>query len=132
MAALLAGAWLTQRPLLIEAAALTLLVLPVSTLLKSLFRRLRPETAKALGLHNYSFPSGHSYGTVVAFGLLAYLALSLLAPAVGLIAALWLGLTITGVGLSRVYLGAHYPTDVAAGWLIGTVVLALIIWNLQS
>jgi membrane-associated phospholipid phosphatase len=130
--ALLTGGLATSQPDVTWLAISGLVALPLSTLLKHLFRRLRPETATALGLHNYSFPSGHAYGSVVIFGLLAYMAGTRLAEPWNMVTSLICGLVIVGVGLSRAYLGAHYPTDVAAGWLIGTGVLVVIILGMAA
>jgi hypothetical protein len=68
------------------------------------------------GEHGFSFPSGHAMGSIVFYGLLA----------------LWtekrwlrwaLGATIFFIGLSRNYLGVHYPHDVLAGWILGMIYL---------
>ena len=77
---------------------------------------------------NMSFPSGHAYTSVVIFGLLYYLA-PILFPwrrAVPLVRVSSLSL-IALIGLSRVYLGAHWPSDVLGGILVGGIVLALLI-----
>jgi len=65
----------------------------------------------------YGLPSGHAQGAVVLWGLLALLSRRrwAWAPAAALMLA---------VGLSRVYLGVHFPTDVLAGWAVGAAVLA--------
>ncbi len=74
-----------------------------------------------------SFPSGHTFGSTVLFGFIAILAikhnlrLSLRVPLVLLMAAL-----IVLVGISRVFLAAHWPTDVAAGYLLGAILLLLL------
>lgn len=113
--------------------ALALLVgvagLGVNTILKYGIHRIRPDTpfALAMKIKSYSFPSGHAFGSVAVYGLLAYLALRYLpSPWNGLIMMALVGL-ITIIGLSRVYLGAHYPTDVLGGWMLGLITLALII-----
>ena len=68
------------------------------------------------GEHGFSFPSGHAMGSMLFYGLLA----------------LWtekrwlrwvLGALIFFIGLSRSYLGVHYPHDVVAGWLLGIIYL---------
>ena len=70
----------------------------------------------------FSFPSGHSTNTVIAFGSLA-----VYKKRVVLFKVLAVVLPLL-VGASRVILGVHYPTDVLAGWLLGAIVLALVSW----
>jgi len=99
--------------------------------LKLYFHRVRPDVPWALvEEHSFSFPSGHSIFAVVLYGILVFLRFQHLRHAwervvVSIVAV---GL-ILGIGLSRIYLGVHYPSDVAAGYLVGctwllTVMLA--------
>src|SRR5207244_4020919 len=91
--------------------------------LKSYFARARPAMAEALRIaHGYSFPSGHALGSTVAFGALAYLAYRTAKSWSGAAAALAFGATfVLAVSLSRVYLGVHWISDVAAGVSAGLV-----------
>jgi undecaprenyl-diphosphatase len=94
--------------------------------LKGIFERPRPAFADPIAVvEGWSFPSGHSMGTFIIVGMLAYLAyIHVRSPAVrvGLVAAamVWIAL----MGFSRMYLGAHYLSDVVAGFAAGTVWLA--------
>lgn len=95
----------------------------LSLALKLHFRRVRPDVPWALAHElTFSFPSGHSVFAVVLYGTLVYLGMRHLPRVwerVGIvIAALAL---VFGIGYSRIYLGVHYPSDVAAGYLVGTV-----------
>ena len=97
--------------------------------LKAFFDRPRPDVARAdaelLGVtisfpSSASFPSGHAITSVIIFGTLAYLVVRL-EPTVRqrrwtLAVAVF---AILLVGISRVYLGVHYPSDVLAGYLAG-------------
>ncbi|MEK6374537.1 MAG: phosphatase PAP2 family protein, partial [Acidobacteriota bacterium] len=91
--------------------------------LKRYFGRARPAVAEMLRrAHGYSFPSGHAMGSAVAFAALAYLAYRAARSWSAAAAALALGATlIASVALSRVYLGVHWISDVAAGITAGLV-----------
>lgn len=107
--------------------------LGVGTLLKILLHRDRPITDYVLMMRfeTFSFPSGHSLGSMVSFGLLAYLLWHFLPHPWGLVLIGVLTLLIFFIGVSRIYLGAHYPSDVLAGWLVGSVALVIIIFVIQ-
>ena len=96
--------------------------------LKQLIGRVRPlDSEGALLEQGLSFPSGHSSGAVVAYGMLAYLALRLMPKAWHvpvLVTALALALAFM-VGISRVALRVHFASDVAAGFASGSVLLRL-------
>ena len=105
---------------------LTLLAFPLFFVVKETVSRARPagELVIATGLPGYSFPSGHAVTSAVAFGILAILAYShLKRPWKYIVLAACL-LLIFAIGVSRIYLGAHYPTDVVGGWLLALIVLS--------
>ena len=97
--------------------------------LKLLFDRARPNTqfAADMFLHTKSFPSGHAFGSMVFYGLLAYLAATRLPHGWNIAVPIALGVFIVLIGISRVYLGAHFALDVLGGWVIGAIVLFVII-----
>jgi undecaprenyl-diphosphatase len=101
----------------------------IDTILKLHFRRIRPNVPWALVTeHSFSFPSGHSVGAVVLYGTITYLIWSHLHDLAERIAVIVTALLlIAGIGLSRVYIGVHYPTDVAAGYLVGLLWLLTLI-----
>lgn len=113
---------------LIVAGASVWVALVIGSLLKQLFRRARPLTQYAAGiwLDKLSFPSGHTTGATVAYGLLAYLSWSSLSGPWNVIGFIICTTLIILVGVSRVYLGAHYPSDVIAGWLLGSTTLIVV------
>lgn len=94
--------------------------------LKMIFARTRPDLASALAAARwYSFPSGHAMSSFITLGALAYIALRQKWPWVAKSAGLAIALTIVVlVGLSRVYLGVHWASDIAGGWSAGAVWLA--------
>jgi undecaprenyl-diphosphatase len=117
------------------AAALALSVLTaqaVVQVLKLLVSRPRPEAEGAMVDHSgFSFPSAHSASAVALYLMLAVIATGLVRQRLRTAAYVAAALVVVLVGFSRVYLGAHYPTDVLAGWLLGGVVV-LASWRLCS
>ncbi|MGY0065820.1 phosphatase PAP2 family protein [Streptomyces sp. QTS137] len=99
----------------------------VQQVLKAVVDRARPVWPDPVDSAHYAaFPSGHAMTAVVTFGLLLWL---LHRRGVG--RALWgwavalAVLSVGGVGLTRVWLGVHWPTDVLGGWLLGIVVVVV-------
>jgi membrane-associated phospholipid phosphatase len=90
---------------------------------KVFFRRARPTVPWALAFEqSFSFPSGHAAHAVVLYGLIAYLVARLVRRrAVVILAVLGAAFMALATGYSRVYLGVHYPTDVLAGFVVGTL-----------
>jgi undecaprenyl-diphosphatase len=92
----------------------------LSNLLKLGFARARPEIVPDLELMTYSFPSGHATLSAVTYLTLgALLAEAHPSRRVKLYFLTVAFVMTVAIGLSRVYLGVHFPTDVLAGWCIG-------------
>jgi membrane-associated phospholipid phosphatase len=117
----------TPAILIVIAAAGSLLMTIAG---KQLIGRTRPLLADAVPPYEYSasFPSGHSLNSVVIAGVVAYLVILRLKSRRSRIwtAALAAAFAVT-IGLSRVYLGHHWLTDVLAAWTLGLAWLALVI-----
>ncbi|WP_162601658.1 phosphatase PAP2 family protein [Occallatibacter savannae] len=97
------------------------------------FKRLRPDVPWAfVHEHSFSFPSGHSVLAIVMYGVIVYKTQDKL-RSLWARAALVAGaaLMVAGIGFSRVYLGAHFPSDVAGGYFVGAVWLAAVIGSDQ-
>jgi undecaprenyl-diphosphatase len=108
-------AWRTHRSAVIRMSIVMAGAFVLEVGLKLAFHRARP--AAFFGFHepeSYSFPSGHALYAACLYGCLASLA-TWRRVVVWSAAGLMIGL----IGLSRIYLGVHYPSDVLAGWSIG-------------
>jgi len=103
-------------------------------LLKQVFQRDRPSFRDAAIFETTaSFPSGHSMGSVIGYGLIGYF-LWLIVPHGWGRRALVIGvaLLILLIGCSRIYLGAHYFSDVVGGYLVGSAWLATCITGVET
>lgn len=100
--------------------------------LKGVFERVRPLDERGLPwAEGYSFPSGHSSGALVAYGMLAYVLLRTLPRGAHLPAVLLATAAAFSVGASRVFLQAHFASDVVAGFASGTAWLAACIVSVE-
>jgi undecaprenyl-diphosphatase len=121
--------WLKRKDNAVLVAAAALGGVALDEVMKLHFKRLRPEVPWALvHEHSFSFPSGHSVLAMVMYGVIVYKTYDKL-HSMWARAALMAGaiLMVLGIGVSRVYLGAHYPSDVAGGYFVGAVWLAAVI-----
>ncbi|WP_330233532.1 phosphatase PAP2 family protein [Nocardia sp. NBC_00508] len=94
---------------------------------KNLVGRARPPVEDHLiSVANLSYPSGHSVGSFVVIGVVAVVALpSVRGPSLRILAATAAVVFVAAVGLSRIYLGVHWATDILGGWCIGALWLIL-------
>jgi undecaprenyl-diphosphatase len=123
-----AGLWLAGRP---RAALMLLLVMGmaaiVNNVIKLTFARARPEAYFGTLPDSYSFASGHALFSACFFSVVAGLIEAQLTSAWQR-AIVWV-LTcsiVAGIGLSRVYLGVHYLTDVIAGFALAALIICLV------
>ncbi|WP_051023177.1 phosphatase PAP2 family protein [Nocardia pneumoniae] len=100
---------------------------------KNLVGRARPPVEDHLiSVENLSYPSGHSVGSFVVISVVTVVALpSLRGPALRILAAAAAAMFIVAVGLSRIYLGVHWTTDILGGWCVSAlwVILCLTIYR---
>ncbi|WP_299700408.1 phosphatase PAP2 family protein [uncultured Pontibacter sp.] len=119
--------WNGLRVLIISFTASML-----NQLLKNYYERPRPATA-FMEMSGFSFPSGHTMIGGVFHGLLIYIIWTTVGNKIWRWAlSVFFTLVVVLVGLSRIYLNAHYATDVAAGYLIGLLWLVLSLYLLRQ
>jgi membrane-associated phospholipid phosphatase len=132
-AAVLAWRSRAWRPLWIVAVTLTgsqLLVFAI----KLAVARPRPATIFAVITANgYSFPSGHATSSLAALGIVAWLA-GKLRTSLPVRLAIWAAAlaVAAGIGLSRIWLGVHYLSDVLAAWVLGAAWLTVVITTITA
>lgn len=113
---------------------LVLILSAVSNLmLKRFIDRARPGIEHMVSVETLSYPSGHAMSAMAFYGFLIYLFYRFkinIFLKIGVI--LLLGLLILSIGLSRIYLGVHFPSDIAGGYIAGFiwVVFCVLLFNL--
>ena len=110
------------RPAATTATAFLLLPLLVN-LIKYGIARTRPTTGLYTGADGFSFPSGHAANSALIYGALAVLVFRSLTGPTRWIVATALALLILLIAASRVYVGAHWPSDALAGLALGGLLL---------
>jgi membrane-associated phospholipid phosphatase len=124
--------WLAGRRRLAIAWALTVIGGgALNMVLKLVFARIRPVHDGIVPAEGFSFPSGHSSGAVVTYGMLAYLAMRLLPARWHVPAAVAVAALAVTVGASRMFLRVHYPSDVLAGFALGAVWVAVCVVSVE-
>ncbi|MGM7682623.1 phosphatase PAP2 family protein [Cytobacillus sp. Hm23] len=101
----------------------------LNKMLKEFFQRERPDIHPAIQEGGFSFPSGGALIGLVAYGLATYLIVhkrTVLKEKI--IIGFCGGVLIMLIGISRIALGAHFPTDVIAGHMLGLILLILAIY----
>ncbi|KEO84160.1 phosphatase PAP2 family protein [Tumebacillus flagellatus] len=104
----------------------------LNQLLKMIFHRPRPDLHRLIEITGYSFPSGHSMSAFAMYGVLTFLLWRHVPTRWGRALIVLLGIAMTlMIGISRIYLGVHYPSDVIGGYLAGGFWLGASIWVYQ-
>lgn len=115
----------------LKIAAVSITSTAVMFLLKGLLQRQRPLVPVISNVHGYSFPSGHSFSSLVFFGMLGYIVFRTMKNKwiKWLLMLCCFGAALL-VGFSRIYLKLHYTSDVIAGFCLGIIWLLLARWLL--
>lgn len=108
---------LVLQPSNYQPFVMALVCMPLASISKFAFKRQRPPTIYAgnMRIKSYSFPSSHAYSSALGCCFLSIVAAN---QGVWYLAFILAPVAIT-VGVSRVFVGAHYPSDVIAGLLLG-------------
>lgn len=127
--------WLTQHRWSVYLLLLAYLGGDVlNRILKESFERPRPTLLEHLHeVSSASFPSGHAMNSMITYGAVAYL-VARLEPTPALRRTTWAfaATLIIAIGISRSYLGVHYPSDVLAGYLAGLAWLTFVAAGLAA
>lgn len=110
--------------------SLILILLLCSTYIlitKNIFQRPRPDILQLISIDGFSFPSGHSTFSIAIYGYLIYLINKDNNKWWKIVVTTLLVLLIVCIGLSRIYLGVHYFSDVLAGFISGLIILNLVL-----
>lgn len=93
-------------------------------LTKNIVLRNRPNHLRLIEETGYSFPSGHAMGSIVFYGFIIFLlSKSKINKNLKIFLSVIIGLTIFLIGISRIYVGVHYPSDIIGGFLLGYIIL---------
>jgi undecaprenyl-diphosphatase len=100
----------------------------LNAVLKATFERGRPEFPDPILVEtNWSFPSGHAMGAMVMYGMVTYLIILRFKQTASKAIVMSMVILVLFIGFSRLYLGAHYFSDVMAGYIVGMAWLATVI-----
>ena len=98
----------------------------INQILKFIFRRERPTGYRLIEMSGYSFPSGHAMASLAFYGLLIYITKRLVKNKYLKILLIILNIAIIIlIGVSRIYLGVHYLSDVLTGYSISIIYLLI-------
>lgn len=101
----------------------------LNALLKLVFQRARPTINRIIEVSGYSFPSGHSMAAFSLYGGLAFLIWKHVPTLTGRVLMIVASAVfILTIGISRIYLGVHYPSDIVGGYFLSGCWLSTCIW----
>ncbi len=99
----------------------------INLILKNIIRRDRPLHFRFIEETGFSYPSGHAMGSIAFYGsIIVIIKNSNIDKKYKYIINSILGLLIISIGISRIYLGVHYPSDIVGGFTIGFILLNIL------
>ena len=114
-----------QRVIGITSIAATAVL---NSIVKNIIKRARPEHIKLIKQGGFSFPSGHAMISIALYGFLIYIVNKKIKnKSLKVVLTILLGVIIISIGLSRIYVGVHYPSDILAGYLFAIAILMITI-----
>ncbi|MCU9613253.1 phosphatase PAP2 family protein [Caldibacillus lycopersici] len=119
---------LKYRGELILFAAVMIGTSILNYVLKLIFHRIRPDFHRLIEIGGYSFPSGHAMNAFALYGILTFLLWRHIPNRLGRASLILVSIIfILMIGISRIYLGVHYPSDIIGGYFSSAFLLALFI-----
>ncbi len=95
---------------------------------KYLIQRIRPNHLRLITENGYSYPSGHAMISIALYGMMLYYIYKKEKNRyLKLISISFLVVLIIFIGISRIYLGVHYPSDILGGYLLSSAIMLMII-----
>ena len=110
----------------------TISIVLINQLLKFIVRRNRPIGINLIEETGFSFPSGHSMVSIGLYGTIIYLiCTSKLKKSLKITLSIIISFLILMIGISRIYLGVHFTTDVLGGFILGIICLIILFDTLK-
>ncbi|WP_179376789.1 phosphatase PAP2 family protein [Winogradskyella wichelsiae] len=116
----------------IQLSVVLVLALSSNLILKRIINRSRPELEHLVTVETLSYPSGHAMTAMAFYGFLIYLFYTFrINPILKIGIIILLTFLILSIGISRIYLGVHFPSDIVGGFIAGFiwVILCALIFN---
>lgn len=117
---------ITKKNKLLMVPLNSILSVVFNSIFKLIFRRNRPLLIALINESGYSYPSGHAMISILFFGTLSYV-ISQSDIKYKKILRWIIGIFIIVIGITRIYLGVHYASDIIGGYLLGMIVLLIVI-----